>query len=204
MAVTTYAGFDVLEAEPSFDDPTTNYTRSLFHNDSLTGKVGVLDRSGVAVVQPRKFHWVMDGRGEIQDYRAFVAARRGASVPVWVPSWRFDFPLAADVPAASAGLSILAIGFVKYMFVNPARRHLAVIMPDRTKYYRKVIAVADLGATETLTLDAALPAPVSARGMVCTLALCRLAVDDPELVWQSRNVAEATLDFVELPLEVPA
>jgi hypothetical protein len=40
--------------------------------------------------------------------------------------------------------------------------------------------------------------------MVSFLALCRLAADEPELTWHNRDLAEAVLDFVELPKEVPA
>lgn len=202
----TYQGFDVLEIEPSaIGERTMDHARSIFRHDSRTGKLRAVDRSGVAVISPGGFIWLMEGRNEIQSYRDFIAARKGALVPFWVPTWQHDLPMAADLTAGNVNLSIVKIGYTKFMFAASARRHLAFILADGTKYYRKVTAATEGTDTETLTLDSSIGVSVPAAStMVSFLTLCRLAVDDPELVWHSRDVAEAVLDFVELPREAPA
>lgn len=204
MAVTVYKGFDVLEVEPSFDAPSTKWERDLDRLDPVYGKVDVKDRSGLPVVSPMAFRWVMQTRAEIQTYRDFIAARRGCAVPVWVPSWRQDFVLATAISLGATALPVLRIAYTKYSFPIAARRFLAVIMADRTMYYRKVLTATDSGATEALNIDSGLPVQVPASATISQLALCRLADDTPELLWQSRDVAEVTLNFTELPLEVPA
>jgi hypothetical protein len=203
MAATQYRGLDVLDAEPSFDSPATRWTRDLFRFDPGLGKVVVKDRSGVAVAEPQAFHWIMEGRAEIQQYRDFVAARRGRAVPCWLPSWRRDFALVSDLLAGASSLVIQRVGYTRQAFPFSARRHLAVILPNRTQFYRKVTAASEASATETLTIDSALPVAVAASAMVCQLVLVRLDADDPQLTWRTRDVAEAALGFVELPIEVP-
>jgi hypothetical protein len=204
--VPTYQGFEVLEIEPSATgERTIEYTRSIFRHDSRTGKLRAADRGGVAVVRPGGFIWLMEGRAEIQTYRDFIAARKGALVPFWVPTWQHDLQMATDLVSGNPNLSVVNIGYTKFMFPTPARRHLAFILADGTKYYRKVTAATEGTDTETLTLDSSIGVLVPAAStMVSFLTLCRLAVDDPELAWHTRDVAEAVLDFVELPQETPA
>lgn len=201
---TQYKGFDVLEVEPSFDEPTSKYTRSVYTLDSKTGKLRPTDRAGVSVVQPNSFHWVMDGRAEIQAYKDWLAARLGACVPCWVPSWRYDLPLYSDVAVSNPTILIQKIGYTKFMYPDVARRHIAVIMPDRTKYYREISSASEGVSNETIGIDSAVSVPIPSNSMVCFLSLCRLTDDSPELAWLSRDVAEVTLNFTELPFEVTA
>lgn len=200
---TQYQGFDVLEVEPSFDDPQTHRARNLYRMDPGTGKVSITDRSGVPVNTRKNFRWVMDGRAEIQVYRDFIANRKGACVPFWVPTWRFDLPMASDLPIGNAGLTINSIGYTKYVFASNARRYVAFIMPDRTKFYRHITGSSDGGATESLGLDSTFAFIVPAATMVCFLTLARLADDKPRLRWHNNNLAETTLNFIELPQEAP-
>jgi hypothetical protein len=202
---TTYQGFDVLEIEPSaVASREFTHRRSLAHLDSRTGKLRARDRSGVAVVRPGGFVWLLDGRTEIQAYRDFIAARRGALVPVWVPTWNRDLEMDTDLAAGNVNLSISKIGYTKFMFPTVARRHIAFLLADGTRYYRKIIGASESSSNEVLTLDSSISVLIPKATMVAFLALCRLAVDDPELTWHNRDVAEAVLDFVELPKEVPA
>jgi hypothetical protein len=202
---TTYQGFDVLEIEPSaVASREFTHRRNLARLDSRTGKLRARDRSGVAVVKPGGFVWLLDGRTEIQAYRDFIAARRGALVPVWVPTWNRDLEMDTDLAAGNVNLSISKIGYTKFMFTTVARRHIAFLLADGTRYYRKIIGASESSSNEVLTLDSSIGVPIPKATMVAFLTLCRLAVDDPELTWHNRDVAEAVLDFVELPKEVPA
>lgn len=204
MAV--YLGYDVLEIEPNATVQREHtYTRSLARLDSRAGKLRVSDRSGVAVVEPTGFGWLMEGRTEIQAYLDFLAAQKGSLVPFWFPSWQHDLVMSVDLAALSVSLVVVKMGYTQFMFSHPARRHLAFLLDDGTKHYRKVIGTAEGAQTETLTLDSSISVLVPALStMLGFLRLVRLAVDDPELVWHTREVAETTLDFVELPQEAPA
>jgi hypothetical protein len=202
MPVTAY-GFDVLEVEPSFDDPSTQYTRNIFRHDPRSGKVKVVDRSGVAVVNPQRFRWVMEGRTQIQEYRDFLTARKGQCVPFWFPTWRFDLPIVSDITVGSTLLVISRIGYTKFVFGPNAREYVRLVDANGNFYYRKILTATDGTPTETLGLDATMSTLIPATRPVSFLTLCRLATDEPELLWHNTNLAEATLDFVELPQEVP-
>ena len=201
-------GYDVLEIEPNADqDRASTYARTLTVFDNRTGKLYVNDRSGVAIVRPQGFSWVMHGRAEIDAFRQWLAARKGACVPFWMPSWQHDLVMAEDVVPGVAGLQAQKTGYAKYQYPQASRRYLCFTILDGTgaKYYRKVIAADESANRETLTLDSAPDALIPAEHcMVSFLMLVRLSTDDPELVWHSRDVAEVVLDFVELPKEVPA
>jgi hypothetical protein len=206
---TQYQGYDVLEVEPSFDQPATEYVRNLKVLDSMAGQIGVTDRAGVPVTQPKAFRWFMQSRADVDLFRQFIAARKGACVPFWVPTWRNNFPLTADIVSGTASMTIPLIQYTSRMFPINANHHIAFILAqNRTMYYRKVTAAVASSSTETLTLDSNLPATIPSQqggALVCKLQLCRLAFDDPELLWWTVNgIAESILEFVELPFEVPA
>jgi hypothetical protein len=202
----TYMGYDVLEVEPSADQPLKRtYTRDMAVLDATGGRITSLDTTGVATVDTSPFRWMMLSRADIDAYRTFRAARCGQLVPFWVPTWRRDLLIAVDLAPESTALVIEACTYTQYCFPQPARRYLAFLFPDGSKYYRKVTAAVALDALrESLTLDAGLPVFVPRSTRVSFLTLCRQAVDDAELVWTTTTVAEADLEFLELPQEVPA
>jgi len=203
--VTQYKGFDVFEVEPDGPEvPGYSHRRALYRLDSQSGKLGVMDNSGISRGTVAAFDWLMDGRAEVQQYRDFLAARCGALVPVWVPSWRMD--LVATAPLINPGkqLQIAPIGYGNFMFPSAARQHLAFLFRTGAKYYRKVVGVAATSTAEVLTLDTALPVALQpGDALISFLRFCRLLTDSVELAWESRDVAGVTLAFTELPREVP-
>lgn len=203
-------GYDVLEVQPNTgQERDSTYTRLMTIFDSRTGPRKAEDRADVAVVKSSGFNWQLHGRREIEEFRAFLQARKGACVPFWVPTWQHDLVLAADIGAGIAGLKILNMGYTKFMWADPARRYLAIFALDgsQRRAYRKIVSSAEGTPHETLTLDGAvIPSGqlLADQVLVSFLTLVRLAADDPELIWHSRDTAEVTLSFVEVPLEVPA
>lgn len=202
--MTTYLGFDVLEVQPEpVDDQALTFARALQMLDSITGRLVVIDRSGVVTLHTNPFSWIMHSREEVASFRAFRDARRGMLVPFWCPSWRNDLVLRTQLDPGQVALTIARTGYTRYQFSQIARRYLT-LFAGTVPYYRKVLASVEGDSTEVLTLDSALPvalAPGASR--LSFLLLSRLAADDPELDWQTTTVATADLEFVELPKEVP-
>lgn len=207
MAFTQYKGYDVLEVVPNTrQDPERGFKRSLAHLDPLIGALTVNARS-YAPVGAHTFPWFMASRAEIDIYKSFLANRAGRAVPFWVPSWRVDLPLNADIGANDPSISIVASDYTKYLFNDTnARRHLAFMLNIGQSFvYRKVTATQDNGnGTETLTLETSLgvSAP-TASTFISFLYFVRLDVDNPETVWHNLTVAEAALPIIELPPETP-
>ncbi len=202
---TQYQGYDVLEIEP--DGPRRHTpTRNRFRFDNRTGVLYTLDRSKRPILQREEFIWLLDGRSEVEEFQQFLFARKGALIPFWVPTWQHDLILDADVGSSDTVITIKGTGYASLMFPHTARRHLAFLLNDGsgTKIYRDVIDAVPGGATETITVAAppgiALP---KASTKISFLALCRLAVDDPEMLWHTTEIAETRLGFIELPAEAP-
>ena len=201
----TYRGFDVLEVEPNWRDGLeSTYRRSWLRFDPGTGKVRVDDRTGITALD-NSFAWFMADRAAVAEFRAFVAARKGAAVPFWFPSWRSDLQLRTDAASTDTTLTIDAIGYTKYLFPQRSRRFVAFILSD-SKIYREIVNANDPGdgVSETITIDSApgvaLPA---ASTLICFLFLCRLESDEVKITWHTSSVAEASLAFREIPREVP-
>jgi hypothetical protein len=203
-------GYDVLEVHPNAaQDRATEYSRNIQILDFKTGPSKMVDRSGVALGRINGFLWTLTDRAEITSFRAWYSLRKGQQRPFWVSSWRHDLVQAATLEAGNVNLIIEKTGFTKYQFPYLARHYLCFHMLDGSgiRYYRKIIQASEGVTTETLVLSSALSAsavvPVGGC-MISFLRLVRLATDEQELTWHSRDVAEAPLDLLELPLEVPA
>lgn len=205
--MSTYLGFDVLD--------------QAFHN--LRERIEqTLERQGEAVGSPvgrsfwddhagvpfpaRSFEWYAPNRPAIAALRAFLDARKGRVVPFWVPTYTGDLVLAQAALAGQSALRVFATGYRPYLFPRPSRRHLALLSASGTFERRKVTLAIDNGdGTDTLSLDSALTADVTPQAtLVCFLTLCRLESDLTAIAWPRPGHAEASLRFVEVPLEVPA
>lgn len=204
--MTTYQSIDVLELEPNWRDGiSSSHRRSYFRLDPGMGKVLVEDRGGVAATD-NGFSWFMEDRTAISDFKTFLAARKGAAVPFWFPTWRQDFQLASDAASVDTTLTISLIGYSKFLSSMAARKYIAIILPDGSKRYRKITNATDPGngVTETITIDSsagvALPASTT---LISFLLLCRLESDAAKTKFHNLNVAESSLVFREIPKEVP-
>lgn len=201
----TYLGFDVLDQQNHNmrEAIATAFERfgSLTVNPS--GRKQWDDFAGQPLTV-RTFEWFANGRTECSTLRAFLEARQGRLVPVWVPTWCWDLNIATNALAGSASIVVSALGYTNLLFPFPARQHLAIV-GGGTFVCRKVNTAVDNGdGTESLGLDAAIGSDLTAgKALVSFLTLCRLEEDRTPIRWYGRNNAEATIRFREVPLEIP-
>jgi hypothetical protein len=204
----TYRGFDVLELNYNRVGRIEERVRRKFVLlDSKTG-VRQSDEQSAAPAPTRPFSWLALGRGEIEVMRQFLDDRKGRAVPFWLPSFQWDLSLASDVAVSSPTAQISWTRYTSQMFgTTGARRHLALwdLGIPSFEYY-EVIAASDPGdgLTETLTLSPGAARDYQAdRTVISFLKLCRLERDAVEIRYPSGNVAHATIDVRELPMEAP-
>lgn len=199
----SYQGFDVLDYWPNWESLPREFR-------AYSGTV--LDNTtGLAVVKPRadqprqamQVAFRFTSRAELARFRRFVDRIRGRQKAFWMPTWQQD--LVATVDCSTTSLVVESVGYTGRMFPNNARKHLALVNYDRSIYLRGVSGASDNGTTETLTLDAAPDATVTAgKSLICFLLLVRLQIDAVELTYISPEHMEATVQVLEVPLEVPA
>lgn len=200
--MTSYLGFDVLEISPNARDPREDaFLRSVATFDPVLGRS--VTRSRDAAPQGRRpLLWTCANRAEIVAFQAFLAARKGRLVPFWMPSRRQDLLLNQSVAAADPGIVIRATGYTRFMFPVPGRRHLA-FLAGGSWVIRSVDSSAEGGASESLQLSSPLGVSLPSSALVCHLLYCRLAADEVELIYHTDSIAEAQIDYLEIPREAP-
>jgi hypothetical protein len=202
-----YNGLTVLLEDPNRrDDPMDQYNITKVRQDSLTGPFNELIK-GTANRPVRPFSWYMPDRAHITAFEAFLAERVGQLVPFYVPTWHHDLIMTTDPLLGDNFITVKNVGYNRLLFDahKTFRRYLALIQHGvGVKYIRRVESVLETPTEERLTLDAALTeAMFRGQWMISFLTLCRLNSDEVALHWHSPTIAEATLEFVELPTETP-
>jgi len=205
--MTTFKGFDVLEITPSRMPGREDSLSSGFQLlDNKTGKraADIRDPDG-AISTP--FVWFAEGREEIFALRAFLAARKGRAVPVWVPTYDADLVLGLDANPGGLEIRTLFSGYTRHLFPHASRRSLQIFnRATGSRDYLRVDGSTDNGdGTEDLALESAIVngAPISSA-VVSILLLCRLESDRSSIVHHTPELATATLRFRELTKEIPA
>lgn len=205
--MTTYLGYTVLDAvkHNAATTPAEGLDWNFVLDDDAVGKTFVEDPGGSPVPR-RNFSWFMQTRADVVTFKAFIDSCKGMLTPFWVPTYNADLALANDINPGDGAVVIQKCNYTDFYFGQTARHHLAFIAPDGSKTLRKVTAAVDNGnGTETLTLDSTISISLPAAStMTSFLVFCRLASDVVEMLWHTNDMAEALLQLVELPREVPA
>ncbi len=202
-----FMGSEVLEIPPNWESAPLKrtYKRSLVTIDPKVGPIQVIDKGGTALVG-QEFPWWLDTHPVVTSFRAFILRRMGQFNPFWVPTWDQDLLLAEDVGSADTGITIKSEFYSRFFFPNEARRFVAFIPADLSgNVYAKITGAEDNGdGTETLTLQAPTgKAFAMGATMISFLTLARLAKDSVAIKWSSTDHADAVLELVEVPREVP-
>jgi hypothetical protein len=204
---TYYRGHDLLTPMPNDSAGDRDESWSM-NTDGVDGGIGqvAVARAVDALTTARPHTFTLTTRADISDFLWWCALRRGAYAPFWVPTWRRDFQLVAGAGASDTELTVYDTDYASIGFTSEARRHLGVIVAAngaRTVYPRRITASVDNGdGTETLTLESSLGVTLDTHAVLSFLVLARLESDDIPLQWSHLGLAEASVRFVELPVEV--
>jgi hypothetical protein len=182
--LTTYQGHPVLEDRPDeSEDPTSAYNRLLQRVDYDGARPFAYDLPDVAL-RVQRTHWTLVGRERHTWFRSLLYTLCGRRVPMWLPSWNADLQVAAAVAGGSTSVSIEWAGYTLFGLGRHNRRDLRIVLADGTALHRRIVGAVEAGATETLTLDAALDAgavdPSQIRS-VSMMTLATLASDTAEI-----------------------
>lgn len=142
---------------------------------------------------------------ELKPFRDFLERIAGRLNRFWMPSWRDDLSLQADLSTSSNALKIVRVGYSDGMFVNTgARRHLAFSDPGGAMSFTLATAAADdpTNGRENLTINPTFGRSWSkSTARISFLRLVRLERDLSEI----RFLNGATCELVtrEVPMEAP-
>ena len=200
LPATLYRGKPVLESRPDeSDDLTLGYERLTQRLDNQVGIPRITDTSGYGFVL-QQHAWALWGRQEHTDFRSLLYGLRGRQVAIWVPTHAADLIVAGQVQGQT--LQVQPCGYADLMTTGKARmgrQDIRIELVTGEALHRRITTAAAGATLETLALDQALPAGVSASAIsrISFMALCRLADDSAEITHHTDadGLAKSTLKF---------
>lgn len=192
---TTYRGYPVLTQRPNWAGGLSlDLARKMDEIDAMTGPRVFDDESGLPMPLQR-MRWTLTSRTEVDEFRQFVYAMRGRHGSAWVPTWSDDLQVTSVIDEDAASMDVEYVAYIRQIDMATGRRDLRIETTAGAVFYRRVLAVEQIGAIERLTLDSALgvtlqPAQIAS---VSFLALMRFDSDGVELAHWTDSVAEVAL-----------
>jgi len=193
----TLDGFEVYTAEPNWRDaPSAGWSAFRDTFDPGIGAFAKWPRQTYSAFR-RDFAWLLEGRQAIQDFRAFLARRAGARVPVYMPSWQDDLTLVQDIGPSDVAARFARVEPAALIGAHPSRRAIALLLVDGSVVVRGISTPVDNGdGTLSLNLSSATGQLVLTTDvqMVCYVPLWR-GSDAVTLVWHTNEVVECGIRF---------
>lgn len=192
-----YLTHPVLEARPDKSEaPTASYAR-LRQGSNYPGSLPFAYDLADQALRAQSTAWKLVGRARHTWHRSLLYLLAGRATPVWLPSFAADLTPVAAIAGGSTALSVEWAGYTQLGKGRHNRRDLRIELADGTVHYRRVTDAVEAGATETLTLSAALGAAAIAPAQirqVSFMALATLAGDAVEIthVTDADGTATAT------------
>lgn len=157
-----------------------SFARFLDRYDAETGRIGQNSYAN-SPAGTWAFLARPEGRAAYWRIRQFVQALRGRQKAFWLPTGLVDFRVGADGGAPSATLSVQNVGYSARTFpiAGNRRKDIVIEYTNGTRDLRAIIAAADAGVNETLTLDSATSLATTAASVkrISFLQRVRLATD---------------------------
>lgn len=185
-----YQSYSVLEVEPNWaEEISSEYERDLTMIDFMVGKVLGDDTSGVSSITHR-YHWLAKSREEIHTLRAFLFARYGKLVPLWVPTFTKDLIVTDLIAGSSTVMFVENVSYTRNVAHGIQRRDIRIKLINGTIFYRRILSSTEVGDLERLVFDSQLGVLVNVADIhsVSYMSLCRLEADSIEASWKTDSV----------------
>ena len=200
LPATLYRGKPVLESRPDeSNDLTLGYERLTHRLDNEVGIPRITDTSGYGFVL-QQHAWALWGREEHTAFRSLLYGLRGRQAAIWIPTHAADLVAAGQVQGQT--LQVQPCGYVDLVTTGKARmgrQDIRIELTTGEALHRRITATAAGPTRDTLAIDQALPAGVSASAIarISFMALCRLADDSAEITHHTDadGLGKATLKF---------
>lgn len=200
LPATLYRGKPVLESRPDeSNDLTLGYERLTQRLDNQAGIPRITDTSGYGFVL-QQHAWAMWGREEHTAFRSLLYGLRGRQAAIWVPTHAADLVAAGQTQGQT--LQVQPCCYADIVNTGKARmgrQDIRIELVTGEALHRRITTAAAGATLETLALDQALPAGVSASAIsrISFMALCRLADDSAEITHHTDadGLGKATLKF---------
>ncbi|RLE34434.1 MAG: hypothetical protein DRJ61_05205 [Acidobacteria bacterium] len=194
-SATLYRGLPVMDTAPFWNkDISSKFKRDLEILDNATGGKTYEDQSNFSHTFT-DYHWTKLDRPGIAALRGWFSARQGKLVEFWAPTFQLDLTVVVDVEAIVAQLTVVNVGYTRYLSAKVSRRDLRIELKTGVVYYRRVVGYTELSTTEErLDLDSPFGVDIKASNIkfVSYMALSRLDSDRVEMSWRNPGVLQVS------------
>lgn len=143
-----------------------------------------------------------DGRQDRATIWQFFHDRRGRWDRFWLPSFKDELKLSADVGQTGTFLTLANFSSFSSRFNLSGDLRRAIFITTGDQWWIRQITNLSGGGANRISLDTAIGSPLSASAtLIGLLPLVQFATDDIQIECQSPLVATATLTFTELERE---
>ena len=189
-----YKGADVLDKSYLTPDNTVKreIVRPMEVIDYGTGIVTVDARSDYPVMSTEQL-WCRDDRAACWAFRQWLHRRAGRLNPIWIPSWRHDFELAATVGASDTSVRVKDTLYRLYVAQKPTRKDIAFVLKDGTLICREITGSdAGLPGEEILSISSGPGVQIDSTNLwkISFLTLHRFSSDRIEISWHMAGKCE--------------
>lgn len=150
-----YGGLPVFLSEPNWVEAlTVQMGREIALLDTEIGLTYQADKLGRALIG-QSHRWFLPGREKLAGFRDLIYRHMGRAGAFWLPTFKADLKIAANIVAASAQIEVENIGYLYTGGPTSGREYIAIKHEGGT-ILRKVLSVipGTTSATEKLNLDA--------------------------------------------------
>jgi hypothetical protein len=182
--LTLYLGSPVIQ-DPNLSegDLSEQFSAKLFELDSGSGVMAQVRRRDVPEVATTKT-WMFEDVASSFKLRRLLYALRGRQRSFWLPTFRHDFLLAAQIGASVTQIEVLPVEYGRFVSEQPPFNHIAVYLNNGTSFFRQVTGHATAGnGNELISINTALGQVVNPQDVrfICLLVRSRLASDRVEM-----------------------
>lgn len=181
----TYLGLPVFLNEPNWvEDLTMQQSREIALLDTGVGVTHQVDSKG-RVFLGQSHRWFLPGRENLAAFRDLIYRHRGRAGAFWLPTFKADLTLAANVTSTATQIVVQNVGYGYTGGPVSGRQYIAIKHAGGT-IIRKVLSVVPgtTAETEKLNLDASLGLALS-TGQVLRISFAdtaRFDTDEFEIV----------------------
>ena len=200
----TFEGFEVYAKEPTWD--LKGLPHSIVSN-TVTEDLG-MGRVTYDTVRPhadltKSYDWLLIGRQDITDFRAFLGRTKGVSNPVIIPTWAHDFTLTTAIANLDGGITVANDSdFIKLVGVTTGRSVVVVHSRTYGMLPFRISSTQDNGdGTITLFFTTQFQNDISIGDVIlCCFAPISLMSNTVTFSWLSPDVAIASASFTSVNL----
>lgn len=140
-------------------------------------------------------------RSDIRALEEFFDARRGQMEGFWLPTWNADFRLANAVGSSDATFQVEASGFPDFFAIHPGNARVAFILKDGTICPNTITGAVDQSPLEAIQFASSSGVDCPVDTLVSHLVYVRFNSDELPFQYTTDSLAEADIEFLELPTE---